>query len=182
MHDHPAAATVYVYLNNSGVVDITHEGPNGLTVHRPPTRTGAFRISPGTFERHSVQNQSDTPSDFLRIELKQIPVTSLPAEFRGEAPKEPSHSTPEMLYDHPALRIERILCAPAEKCNLGAEGAPSVLVVIPLRSTSEPKQAPIVWLPAYRDLSDKKDHTAFDEAVEGLEEPWEILRIVLLKH
>jgi hypothetical protein len=182
MHDHPAAATVYIYLNHSGVVDITHEGPSGLTVHRPPTQTGAFRISPGMFERHSVQNQSDLPSDFLRVELKRVPVNSLPAEFRGEAPKEPFQSSTETLYDNAALRVERILCAPVEKCNLLSDNAPSLLVVVPFHSTSEPKQTPIIWLPANKDLLGTKEHKAFDSVVEGEDEPWEILRIVLPKH
>jgi len=178
LHDHPAVATVYVYLNHSGVVDITHEGPNGFTVHRPPTQTGAFRVSPGMFERHSVQNQSDLPSDFLRVELKHVPIKSLPAEFRGDAPNEPFHSGSETLYDNPALRIERILCAPVEKCNLESESSPSVVAVVPLKSTSESKQNPIFWLPANKNPSEMKGAAAF----EGIDEPWEILRIVLLKH
>jgi len=176
MHDHPAVTTVYVYLNNSGIVDIAHEG--GSTLHRPPTHTGAFRVSPGAFERHSVQNTSDLPSDFLRIELKHVPIKSLPAEFRGQAPKEPYHSATETLYDNPALRIERILCVAVEKCVGEGEASPSVLVVIPLNSTSEPKQNPVIWLPANKDPYDIKDVNA----IEGLDEPYEILRIVLPKH
>jgi len=176
MHDHPAVTTIYVYLNDSGVVDIAHE--NGPTLHRPPTHTGAFRVSPGNFERHSVQNTSDLPSDFLRIELKYLPVHSLPAEFRGEAPKEPFHSGTETLYDNPALRVERILCAPTEKCGDQTENAPSVLVLIPLKSTSEPAQNPVIWLPANEDLSAIKNMSAFKDA----QEPYEILRIILLKH
>jgi hypothetical protein len=76
------------------------------------------------------------------------------------------------------LRIERTLCVPDAKCTLAAEGASSVLVVVPLRPTSDPKQNPILWLPASKGLSDVKGIEAF----EGMEEPWEILRIVLLKH
>jgi hypothetical protein len=80
MHDHPSVSTLYVYLSDSGVVDIMHEGPNGLTVHRPPTHIGAFRIAPGLAERHSVRNVSDTDSDsdFLRVELKRIALPDLP--------------------------------------------------------------------------------------------------------
>jgi hypothetical protein len=176
MHDHPAVTTIYVYLNSSGVVDIAHE--NGPTLHRPPTHTGAFRVSPGNFERHSVQNTSDLPSDFLRIELKYLPVHSLPAEFRGEAPKEPFHSGTETLYDNPALRVERILCVSDEKCTAGSIHTSSVLVVIPLKSTSKPAQNPVIWLPANKDPYDIKDI----KSIEGVDEPYEILRIVLLKH
>jgi hypothetical protein len=175
MHDHPAVATVYVYLNNSGVVDIKHEGPDAFTVHRPPTQTGAFRVSPGRFERHSVQNKSDLPSDFLRVELKHVPINLLPAEFRGGSPKEPFHSGFETLYDNPALRIERTVCVIDEKCMFTTESAPSVVVIVPLKSTTEPKQNPVIWLPANKDLAE-------NEPFEGLDYPREILRIVLLKH
>jgi len=174
MHDHPAVATVYVYLNNSGVVDIKHAGPHGFTVHRPPTQTGAFRVSPGRFERHSVQNQSDLPSDFLRVELKYVPVNSLPAEFRGEAPKEPFHSGFETLYENPALRIERTVCVIDEKCTFAMVSSPSVVVVVPLQSTREPKENPVIWVPANKDLP-------ASEPFEGLNDPREVLRIVLLK-
>jgi hypothetical protein len=178
MHDHSAYPTVFVYLNNSGIIRIDHAPPTSFSVERPPTHTGAFRIAPGMIERHSVTNLSDLPSDFLRVELKTIPPHEIKEMFRGEAPKEPLHSGTETLYENPALRVERIICAPVEKCALLAEDASSVLVVIPLKSTSEPKQNPVIWLPANKDLSDMKNVKAF----EGLDEPWEILRIVLPKH
>jgi hypothetical protein len=45
MHDRSAYPTVYVYLNNSGEVAIVHEAPDDFRVVRPPTHTGAFRIT-----------------------------------------------------------------------------------------------------------------------------------------
>jgi hypothetical protein len=176
MHDHPAVATIYVYLNNSGVVDISHE--DGPTIHRPPTRTGAFRVSPGAFERHSIQNTSDLPSDFLRIELKRIPVGSLPAEFRGPAPNSPYHSTDDTPYDNPVLRVVRDVCVVDEKCTAASEAAASVLVLIPLNPTSKSKPNSVLWVPANKDVYDNKEV----QALAGKDEPYELLRIVLLKH
>jgi hypothetical protein len=112
MHDHPAVATVLVYLNDSGVVDIAHEG--GELIHRPPTHAGAFRIAPGAFERHSIRNESDMPSDFYRIELKQLPGDALHGEFRGPAAAKPLMPGTTIAYDNPRLRIERIVCAESE--------------------------------------------------------------------
>jgi hypothetical protein len=180
-HDHPAVTTVYVYLNNSGVVDIAHEGPGAETVHRPPTHTGAFRISPGAFERHSVQNQSDLPSDFLRIELKRLPANSISAEFRGAAPQGPFHSTSEVLYDNPGLRIERFICVADEKITFGTQSAPSVWLILPLRPAGEHKQPLVVGLPANKDFSDK-DMKAYNKFVDGLDGPWEVLQLVLPQH
>jgi hypothetical protein len=177
MHDHSAYPTVYVYLNDSGEVRIDHEPPNAFSVTRPPTHTGAFRIAPGMSERHSITNLSDKPSDFLRVELKSIPPTAIKDVFRGEAPQQPYHSLSETLYDTPALRVVRDVCVVDEKCTAGIEKAPSVVVVIPLNSKSEPKQNPAIWLPANKSPYGLKEV----EAIEGRDEPYEILRIVLPK-
>ena len=174
MHDHSAYPTVFVYLNNAGPVRIDHAPPVNLSVTRPPTHTGAFRIAPGMTERHSITNLSDTPSDFLRVELKSIPPDAIKQVFRGDAPEPPYHSATETLYSNPALRIDRILCVAAEKCTDGIEKAPSIAVIIPLKPASEPKQNPVIWLPANKDVYDNKEV----QAIEGKEEPYEILRIL----
>lgn len=122
MHDHPAVATVYVYLNNSGGVDIAHE--TGFTLHRPPTHTGAFRVAPGMAERHSITNLSDLPSDSLRVELKRLPANSLQQPFRGPAPSPPQPGTHTEFTD-PALRIERIVCPAVATTTTPCEVAPS---------------------------------------------------------
>lgn len=182
MHDHPPATTVYVYLSDSGVVDITHEGPEGSTVHRPPTHAGAFRISPGNFERHSVQNTSDLPSDFLRIELKHLPPGSITGEFRGAASVPPLVPGRTTVFSAPGVRIERIVCAGA--CSL--PDGKSASVIVPIRPVDDPLppddfslpleklQTEALWEPNYRDrivaVSDGKSH-----------EPTQLLRIILEK-
>jgi hypothetical protein len=129
MHDHSAYPTLYVYLNDSGEVDIKHEGPDGATVTRPPTHTGAFRISPGMAERHSVTSRSDTPSDFLRVELKRIPPSDLKQVFRGEAPAQLVPGTRTEFQDD-ALRVERIVCPAEASCSIPTGGARSLLIAI----------------------------------------------------
>ena len=154
MHDHSAYPTVYVYLNNSGVVDLTHEGPNGVTVHRPPTHTGAFRISPGMAERHSVTNQGDVPSDFLRVELKRIPADDLKEVFRGEAPAQSATAGTKTEFQDAALKIERTQCPATESCMVPASSQRSLLVSIGTTkvqvSGSERTLASgdTIWLPA----------------------------------
>jgi hypothetical protein len=130
MHDHSAYPTVYVYLNNSGEVDLKHEGPNGVTAHRPPTHTGAFRISPGMAERHSVTNLGDVPSDFLRVELKRIPSDAIKDVFRGEAPVQPLTPGTKTEFQDAALKIERTQCPATEPCILPASSKRSLLVSI----------------------------------------------------
>jgi hypothetical protein len=128
MHDHSAYPTVYVYLNNSGKVEIDHEGPNAFKVVRPPTHAGAFRISPSVVERHSVTNLSGTASDFLRIELKSIRKLSLKKAFRGDVPSPLAQGNHTEFKDS-ALRIDRIVCPANGPCS-ATPAARSLLVAI----------------------------------------------------
>jgi hypothetical protein len=152
MHDHTAYPTVYVYLNNSGEVRIDHEQPKDFSLTRPPTHTGAFRIAPGASERHSITNLSDTPSDFLRIELKRIPPTALKTVFRGEVPA-PLPIEVHNEFQNSALRIDRIDCPPAAPCELPPSFTRALLVAItPLTFlTPQAKHAlhpgDVLWLP-----------------------------------
>ncbi len=131
VHDHSDFTTVYVYLNDSGQVKFVHsEEKKPFTVYRPPTHTGAFRVSPGRMERHTVENLADTPSDYLRVELKKMPIRTLKDEFRGAGPAPPLLTATTVAYDNPALRVERMICDPGTTCTLDAKGAPSVLIAI----------------------------------------------------
>jgi hypothetical protein len=130
MHDHTAYPTVYVYLNDSGEVDIQHEGPDAETVHRPPTHTGAFRIAPGATERHSVTNPGDTPSDFLRVELKRISPADLKKVFRGDAPSQPVAPGTRTEFQDPSIRVDRTVCPANATCPLPPAGARSLLVAV----------------------------------------------------
>lgn len=129
MHDHTAYPTLYVYLNDSGPVKIIHEKPDNLILTRPPTRTGAFRLAPGAIERHSVQSLSDTPSDFLRIELKRIPPHDIKTaqHFTVSEPLKPGvHSE----FQDPALEVDRIVCVADQDCTIPSSNQRSLLVAI----------------------------------------------------
>jgi hypothetical protein len=128
MHDHTAYPTIYVYLNDSGEVELRHEG--GLVLKRPATHLGAFRISPGAAERHSVTSLSDTPSDFLRVELKRIPPDDLKKVFRGEAPANLAAPGMRVEFEDAALRIERTTCPATAVCSLPPVAARSLIVAI----------------------------------------------------
>jgi hypothetical protein len=126
VHDHPAIPTVFVYLNNSGPVNIIHEEPKPETITRPPTHLGAFRIGPGIIERHAIENLSDLPSDFLRVELPHL--DDRITEFRGPAPTDLTHNIDATEFSSPHLTIRRVLCVEAAPCALPPTSAPSVLV------------------------------------------------------
>jgi mannose-6-phosphate isomerase-like protein (cupin superfamily) len=130
VHDHPDIPTVFVYLNDSGPINIIHEEPDGThsTVVRPPTHTGAFRVGPGLFERHSIENPGDLPSDFLRVELPAARAADKIVEFRGPAPADLTHNLTATEFSSPQLTITRILCADQTPCIAPPTSAPSVIV------------------------------------------------------
>jgi len=153
MHDHSAYPTVFVYLNDSGELRIDHAPPASFSVTRPPTHTGAFRISPGMIERHSITNLGDEPSDFLRVELKTIPPTDIKDVTRGAVPS-PLLPGTHIEFDDPALHIDRIVCPFAMPCEAAPTQTRSLLIAITDLKMETPqekhslKPGEVAWLPA----------------------------------
>lgn len=176
VHDHSDHPTVYVYLNDSGPVRFVHE-PENVVLTRPPTHAGAYRVSPGRTERHSLVNLSDRPSEYVRVELKKLPFGSLKREFREAAPPEPLKEGTTVEFEDPALRIERVVCDPGATCELAADQAPSVLVAFsPSELVGRRRQKPFpedtstMWLEAGKSTHVRSSTNA----------PAHLLRIVLL--
>jgi hypothetical protein len=131
IHDHPDTPTVYVYLNNSGPVRIIHaEEAKPFTLVRPPTQKGAFRVSPGRRERHSIENLSDLESDFLRVELLNLRLGDETLEFRGRAPDDLSHNLSATEFSSPRLSVARTICADSVPCTVAPSPISSVIVAI----------------------------------------------------
>jgi hypothetical protein len=176
VHDHSDHPTVYVYLNDSGPVRFVHE-PENVILTRPPTHAGAYRLSPGRRERHSLVNLSDKPSDYLRVELKRIPLGTIKQEFRGSAPEKLVQGTTTE-FDDPVLRIERIVCDAGATCAIAADKAPSVLVAFSPSEVVEhrhakafPADSSTLWLDGSEGASVRSTSGA----------PAQVLRIVLEK-
>jgi hypothetical protein len=132
VHDHPDTPTVYVYLNNSGPVRITHEEKDGThsDLVRPPTHTGAFRVSPGMLERHAIENLSDLESDFLRVELLHLRLGTDTVEFRGPAPKDLTHNLSATEFASPKLSVARTICIDPAPCTVASSSMSSVVIAI----------------------------------------------------
>jgi len=175
VHDHSGYPTVYVYLNDSGPVRFVHQ-PENVILTRPPTHTGAYRVSPGLKERHSLVNLSDKPSEYLRVELKDVPAGCVKREFRGAAPEPPLKPGTTVEFEDSGLRIERVVCDAGAACKLPAESAPSVVVAFsPAELVGSGRTAvtfdrPVAWVPSG---ASRKVKTSGPEALD-------MLRIVLL--
>ena len=105
-------------------------------------------------QRHSVTNLGDTPSDFLRIELKRIPPDDLKKVFRGEAPAQPVAAGTRVEFQDPAIRIERTVCPATATCALAPAGERSLLVAVhathlEMNGADHPLRAgDVIWLRA----------------------------------
>ena len=135
-------STVYVYLNDSGPVRFEHTGRGqAVRLVRPPTHAGAFRVSPGRIERHSVENLSDLPSDYLRIELKQVSARhASPASFAVRAEAAAGSRERQVAYASPQLRIDRIICPSTGDCQLHYPNRDVLL--IRFRTTRSARRSP----------------------------------------
>lgn len=132
VHDHSENPTVYVYLTDSGPVRLTHSEARPFTLIRQPLKMGTFRVSPGRLERHEIENLGDIPSEFLRVELKTIPIGASQLEYRGNRPFDLSHSAVTTEFTSPRLSIERIVCTAVNAGDNASESIggdnPSLLV------------------------------------------------------
>jgi hypothetical protein len=161
VHDHSAFPTIYVYLTDSGPVHFTHDENPPFELNRPPVSKGAYRVSPGRKERHSVDNLSDTTSDYLRIELKGLSVGSKSGfrEFRGKAPTPPLVNGHTTEFQSATFDIERIICDPGKLYTIPSSNSPSLLVAFTSVNLSDPRadqhlnDGDIKWLEARHAVS-----------------------------
>lgn len=129
-HDHPATGTAYVYFNDSGPVIFKHVGLSYGAVTRPATKAGSFRLYRATKETHEVENPSDTPSDFLRVEFKTEPTGDKKLYgkfFREEVAA--GENFQKVQFENEQIRVTRLICAPGKSLNLSANSSDPALLV-----------------------------------------------------
>uniref|UniRef100_Q01VW6 Uncharacterized protein n=1 Tax=Solibacter usitatus (strain Ellin6076) TaxID=234267 RepID=Q01VW6_SOLUE len=100
VHSHPSIPTVYVYLTDGGAIRFTHKTPQ-FTLERPPVKAGGVRFNRNAQEEtHEVEYLGDTPSEYLRIELKTTPgPRHRDARLRNEE---------DFPWEDPQVRISRL--------------------------------------------------------------------------
>ena len=131
-HTHPARACAYVYLNDSGPVLFKHAGDDARVVTRPPTKAGAFRLFRGVEESHGVENTSDLPSDFLRVEFKTDPKApmTLRGKFFRETPP-PGESVEKVQFENVQVRVTRLVIAAGRQLDVRTTAQePSLLIAV----------------------------------------------------
>jgi hypothetical protein len=128
VHDHSENPTVYVYLTDSGPIRLSHSEARPFTLIRQPLKMGTFRVSPGRIERHEIENLGDIPSEFLRVELKTLPIGVSQLEFRGNQPFDLSRTAVTIEFASPRLSIQRIVCTVNTASEPIPPGNPSLLI------------------------------------------------------
>ena len=131
-HKHTLTAAAYVYLNDSGPVVFKHLDTTYGAITRPPTKAGSFRLYRSVQELHEVENQSDLPSDFLRVEFKTEPANenSLRGKFyREEYPA--GENFQKVQFENEQIRITRLVCAKGKKIDVSTDAnTPSLLIAL----------------------------------------------------
>jgi hypothetical protein len=126
-HRHTPNPSAYVYLNDGPPVKFRHVGGHNVVATRAATKAGAFRVYRGLEEVHEVENTGDSPSEFLRVEVKTAVLD--PETFRGKFER-PSTPAAVVHLDHPQLRISRVGVKPGETVSLAASGEPALLIAL----------------------------------------------------
>lgn len=129
-HDHTQQAAAYVYLNDGGPVIFKHIGLDYGAVTRPATKAGSFRIYKAIKEVHEVENTSDLPSDFLRVEFKtrMVDEKTLRGRFYRETWPADENSEKTQFEDE-QIRVTRLVCAPGKKLDVPSSSTGPALLV-----------------------------------------------------
>jgi len=131
-HEHTALAAAYVYLNDGGPILFTHVDLPYGAVTRPATRAGSFRVYRGLKEVHTVENPTDVPSEFLRVEFKTQPIDegSLKGKFYREDHAR-GVNLQRVQFENAQIRITRLIAAPGQALeHAAAAGGPALLVAL----------------------------------------------------
>jgi hypothetical protein len=131
-HDHTERAAAYVYLNDGGPVIFKHIGLAYGAVTRPATKARSFRLYKAIKEVHEVENTSDLPSDFLRVEFKtrMVDEKTLRGRFYSE-PWPEGENYQKAQFEDEQIRVTRLVCAPGKRLDVpvGASG-PTLLIAL----------------------------------------------------
>ena len=155
-HAHNALPAAYVYLNDGGPVLFKHIGTEYGAATRPATKAGSFRVFRGIDEIHEVENTSELPSDFLRVEFKTDPrdVRTLRGRyFRPAAPH--GQNVEQLQFENDQVRITHVICAPNRSVQLATTASEPALLIAFGAAQLREKDAAVTmrvgqerWIPA----------------------------------
>jgi hypothetical protein len=131
-HFHTERASAYVYLNDGGPIIFKHIDLPYANVTRQATKAGGFRVYHGLKEVHAVENPTETPSDFLRVEFKTevVNAASLKGKFFREVVPV-GENLSKVQFENEQVRVTRLVIAVRGKLDLATDAsAPALLVAL----------------------------------------------------
>lgn len=129
-HYHTERPAAYVYLNDSGPVIFKHiDLPYGA-ITRPAVKAGSFRLYQAVKEVHSVENTTDVPSEFLRVEFKTEPVNqnSLKGKFHRESVAS-GENLRKIQFENEQIAVERLIIAPNKSMDVSTNATQPTLLI-----------------------------------------------------
>jgi hypothetical protein len=141
-HTHTSLPTAYVYLNDSGPVAFKHVGHKAFSATRPPTVARSYRLFRGLEEVHEVENLSEKPSEFLRVEFKTDPAGD-PRTLRGKflPPAAGGDVMQQVEFENTQIRVTRVIAPAGKTTSLSSTSRPSIVI-----SLTEGAMGNAAWL------------------------------------
>jgi hypothetical protein len=104
-------------------------GEKKFAATRPATKAGSFRVFRGVEEIHEVENTSDLPSEFLRVEFKTEPKDAMTLRGRFFRETVPAGGNLEKVqFENDQIRITRLICSPGRTLSIAAVDQPAILI------------------------------------------------------
>ena len=145
-HSHPAALIAYVYLNDADPIVFKHDGGPG-TITRPAVKARSYRLSTGMGERHAIENNSSTATDYLRIEYKTEGSQQSRTRRRTPAPPLKTENSVDVEFTNKVMRITRITVGAKETLPYDKRaGEPAVMVDLTVFDSGKPSRV-AWWIP-----------------------------------
>ena len=129
-HYHTERPSAYVYLNDAGPIIFKHVDLPYGDITRAATKAGSFRLYRAVKEVHAVENPTDIPSEFLRVEFKTEPINqnSLRGKFHRE-PVPPDENSRKIQFENEQIRITRMVIAPHKTMDVSTNATEPALLV-----------------------------------------------------
>jgi|SRR5215471_1818051 len=129
-HYHTERPAAYVYLNDAGPVIFKHVDLPYGAVTRPAVKAGSFRLYQAVKEVHSVENTTDVPSEFMRVEFKTEPLNqkSLKGKFYRESVV-PGENFQKIQFENEQIAIERLVIAPNKSMDVSTNASQPALLI-----------------------------------------------------
>lgn len=148
LHDHPLTPTaIYIYLTDGGEFRFKHMTGlkvAGTVITRPAVKAGEIRLAHSAPETHSVEYLGDTPTEYIRIELRTEPLDLPIRNIRILPPViDPAKSAVLTEFENAQVRILRVVCAAGQNCPASKNPQDPAIVTV----MTGPEKGNVRWQP-----------------------------------